>query len=73
MEHLIRQAKLNKRTRNKHIEFLLEQEAKETEKQRYQLGLNKLCSNGVHFFTSSNPAMNEFCNCGVFIYGEMAR
>lgn len=73
MEYLTWQAKLNKRTRTKHIEFLLERERKEDEKARYQLGLNKLCSNGTHYFASSKPAMNEFCNCQMYVFGEVVR
>lgn len=73
MNWLKSQASLNHRSTNKHLEYLLSRLKKEDEKQRYQLGVNKLCSGGVHYFASNSPAMNEFCNCVMFIYGEMVR
>lgn len=67
------EARLNHRSVNKQAEYFLSQLKRENEKQRVNLGSVKMCQNGLHNFKSFSPAMNEFCNCGVFIYGEMAR
>lgn len=73
MDWLTSQAGLNHRSKNKHVEYLLNRERKEDEKKRYQTGVSFLCGNGTHNFKAQNPAMNEFCNCGMFVFGEVVR
>jgi hypothetical protein len=68
---LIEQAKLNHRSKNKHIEYLLERIKKDSHTPRYKLGTSQLCANGTHLFVSNNPAMSEFCNCQMYIFGEI--
>lgn len=73
---LTQQAALNHRSKNRQIEHLLELARRmpinsKAEQPRYRLGLTRLCANGTHLFASHNPATSEFCNCGVFVFGEV--
>lgn len=74
---LTEQAALNHRSKNKQIEHLLELArripilSKAQDKPRYQLGTPRLCANGTHLFASPDPATNDFCNCRVFVFGEV--
>lgn len=70
---LIQDARKNGRSKNKQIEYLLSQARKETERRRCLIGSAAMCANGNHNFKSDNPEINEFCNCGVFVYGEICR
>lgn len=73
MAWLQEQANLNSRSVNRELEFLVKSARKEFEKQRCNVGLILMCANGVHNFKQHNPAMNDFCNCGMFVYGEVCR
>jgi hypothetical protein len=65
------QSRQSHRSKNKHIEYLLERAKKDSHTPRYRLGTSQLCANGTHLFSSNNPAMGEFCNCQMYIFGEI--
>lgn len=76
MEWIEEQARLNHRSKNKQIEHILATARRMpmfSSEPRYTLSSPKMCYNGHHHFKQADPAMSEFCNCGVFIYGEVAR
>lgn len=68
---LTEQANLNHRSRNKQIEHLLTVARNTIHVPRYATGSNLMCYNGQHYFIKTDPATNEFCNCGVFVFGEV--
>lgn len=67
MDWLEDEATRNKRSVNKQIEYLIEDlmHGKFT-------GKNIPCTDR-HYFASNNPATSETCNCGAFVFGEVAR
>jgi ribbon-helix-helix CopG family protein len=70
------QATVSKRSRSKHIEWLLDRTRHIpafSHEQRYILSSQKLCYNGKHHFISGDPATSDKCNCGMFVLGEVQR
>lgn len=67
MDWLEDEASRNKRSVNKQIEYLIEDlmHGKFT-------GKTLECV-GRHYWQNPNPATSEPCNCGVFVFGEVAR
>jgi hypothetical protein len=65
------QANLNYTTKNKHIQRLLEQVKRDSDKPRYILNHSGMCHNGTHNFRALEPDISEFCNCGMFVLGEL--
>lgn len=70
---LTEQAALNHRSKNGQIVHILELFKKDNDTPRHNLDTSYLCHNGVHNFASSSPATNDYCNCRMFVYGELAR
>lgn len=70
---LTEQAALNHRSKNKQIEHLLTVARSMPTEPRRTTGSNLMCYNGQHYFIKPDPATNEFCNCGVFVFGEVHR
>ena len=68
---ITRLALLSNRSKNKQIKHLLEQALKEYDKPRYILNHSGLCHNGTHCYKSSEPSTKDFCNCGMFVLGEL--
>jgi hypothetical protein len=67
-------AEFTKRSRTKQIEYLLEQVRRIpafSHEQRYELESAGLCYNSRHRFKASEPAMGDFCNCGMYMFGEV--
>lgn len=73
MDWLEAQATANRRSKTKQVQIILEQAKSEDEKTRCLVSSTLMCSNGTHRFESSNPAISDFCNCGMFVYGEAIR
>jgi hypothetical protein len=72
-EWLANRADKSHRSQNKQVIHYLEQIKHEEFVPRYILNSPKLCNNGQHHFIKAEPAMSDYCNCGVFIYGEVQR
>ncbi len=73
---LIEQAQLNHRSKNKQLEHILSTVSKMplfNNNHRYTLNSRHECGGGHHHFVSADPAMSDFCNCGVFVFGEVVR
>jgi hypothetical protein len=68
---ITRLALLSNRSKNKQIKHLLEQALKEYDKPRYILNHSGMCHNGTHNFKSNTPEISEFCNCGMYVLGEL--
>jgi hypothetical protein len=71
MDWIGKQASNNHRTQNQQIQHLLEQAKKLDDKPRYILNRAGLCHNGTHNFRDSMPGTGEFCNCGMYVLGEL--
>lgn len=55
------------RSINKQLEYVLELEM-------IKQGVFSIpCNDIKHYWTNPNPATSETCNCGAFVYGEVAR
>lgn len=70
------QARLNHRPKNKQLEHILSIAQKMplfSNEPRHTLGSPKMCYNGQHHFKQADPAASDFCNCGVFVFGEVVR
>ena len=70
-DKLIKQAPLNHRSKNQHITYILERFLIDTDKPRYILNHSGLCHNGTHCYKSSEPSTKDFCNCGMYVLGEL--
>lgn len=72
MDWLAEQAELGKRSINRHIELLAEQARNSPHSTpTHQTGSTTLCNNGKHHFMKPQPDNGEFCNCSMFMYGEV--
>lgn len=72
MDWLDYQAGINYRSMNKHVELLLEAaRALPLRDATCQTGSTALCSNGKHNFIKPQPDGSEFCNCGMYVFGEV--
>lgn len=40
---------------------------------QYTLDSSRMCSNGHHHYRQAEPVMSDFCNCGMFMFGEKLR
>ena len=65
------QARLECRSMNQHICYLLNRAMQDTDKPRYTLNHSGLCHNGTHCYKSSEPSTKDFCNCQMYTYGEL--
>lgn len=65
------QAISSHRSKNQQIQHILERAMKDTDVPRYRLGVAQLCANGTHLFINDSPLMSDFCNCGMFMFGEV--
>lgn len=68
---LIKHARLNHRSKNKHIIHLLELALRAAAHPRYQLGVAQMCHNGLHLFAAGEVTTKDFCNCGMYVLGEL--
>lgn len=68
---LAKQATRSHRSKNQQIQHILERAMKDTDVPRYRLGVAQLCANGTHLFINDSPLMSDFCNCGMFMFGEV--
>lgn len=71
MKWLEIQANLNYTSKNKHIQRLLEQFKRDNDKPRYILNHSGMCYNGTHNFKALEPSTSDFCNCDMFVFGEL--
>ena len=64
-------AKKSNVSRNKFINDILVQQFRDTDKPRFILNHSGLCHNGTHCYKSNEPGTADFCNCGMYVLGEL--
>lgn len=68
---LANQAQVYQRSKNKQILYLLERARREYDGPRAEVSSGLMCGNGTHRFIRAEPAHGDFCNCGMFMHGEI--